>query len=56
MNDKDTIELDEETLADLDRLAKEEGMTMDEYLRKLLFDRASTLLKQKKAKPSLFLP
>jgi len=56
MTDTDTIELDEETLNNLDALAKEAGVSSDEYLRLLLLDRASAHLKQQQAGGSLFLP
>ena len=56
MSDGETIELDEETFDNLGELAKEAGLSNDEYLRKMLFDRASTHLKQREAERSLFLP
>ena len=55
MNDSNTFRLDEETTAILEQLATEEGMTKDEFLRKLLLDRASALLKKQEEKGSLFL-
>ena len=56
MNDGETIELDEETFDNLDELAKEAGLSNDEYLRKVLFDRANAHLKQQQPERSLFLP
>ena len=56
MNDTNPIELDGEIVSNLDELAQEAGMSPDEYLRLLLVDRASALLKQQEAEKSLFLP
>jgi len=56
MRNNDTIVLDKETLDCLDVLAEEAGMSNDEYLRKLLIDRATLRLQQQKAGASLFLP
>ena len=56
MNDSNSFELDEETTAILGKLAEEEGLTMDEFLRKLLWERASELLKKQETPQSLFLP
>ena len=56
MSDKNTIELDKATLNNLEELAKEAGMSSDDYLRQLLFDRAALHLQRQKADPSLFLP
>jgi len=56
MNDNNAIELDEETLNNLDELAKDAGVSNDEYLRLLLFDRASAHLKEQETGRSLFLP
>jgi hypothetical protein len=54
MDNNDTITLDEETFTNLDTLAKEAGVSNDEYLRALLFDRASEYLKLQKSERSLF--
>jgi len=56
MNDTNTVELDNETISNLDELAKEAGVSNDEYLRLLLLDRASARLKEQKDERSLFLP
>ena len=55
MSNNDTFELDKATLDDLDILAKEAGMSNDDYLRKLLVDRATKHLQRQDADPSLFL-
>ena len=55
MRDNNAFELDAETTAVLEKLAEEEGLTADEYLRKLLFDRASELLQKQEPSGSLFL-
>jgi hypothetical protein len=54
MTDHNTFELDEATTAILGKLAQEEGVTMNECLLNLLFDRGRTLVKQQKLPPSLF--
>ena len=54
MDDNNTIELDEKTLDNVEKLAKEAGMSKDAYLRKLLFDRAAEHLKQQETGRSLF--
>ena len=56
MNDTNTVELDSETLNNLDELVKEAGLSNDEYLRLLILDRASARLKEQKGECSLFLP
>jgi len=56
MNDNNAVELDEETLSNLDELAKEAGVSTDEYLRLLLLERASVHLKGQETGRSLFLP
>lgn len=54
MTDHNTFELDEATTAILGKLAQEEGVTINEYLRNLLLERAQPLVKQQKLPPSLF--
>jgi len=56
MNADRRIDLDTISAADLYALAKAEGMNAEEYLKKLLFDRAARHLKQLKIEHSLFLP
>ena len=56
MNDSNTFQLDEETMTDLEKLAAEEGVPVDEFLRTLLLDRASALLRKQAENGSLFLP
>ena len=56
MNDGEAIELDTETLDYASELAKEAGMSTNEYLRQLLVNRASAHLKQQKAEGLFFLP
>lgn len=53
MNKGEVVELDEATSEMLEKLAKEQGVTADEFLRKLLLEHASKHLKKT---ASLFLP
>ena len=54
MNDSNMVLLDAETTTVLETLAESEGIATDEYLRKLLFDRASALLKKMGDNPISF--